>query len=86
VNKTNKGEEVMAESKCPKCDSIKFEAAPAKPEQSPFPLTFVQCRTCGAVIGVLESNNINTRLNEIEKNIITLLAQVNQKLVALQFR
>ena len=41
--------------------------------------------TCGAVIGVLESNNINTRLNEIEKNIITLLAQINQKLVVLQF-
>ena len=76
----------MAESKCPKCESTKFETKPAKPDKSRFDIAFVQCAECGTVVGVQEANNINVRLNEIEKNIVNILSQINQKVVALQFR
>ena len=70
----------MAQSKCSKCDSIKFEAIPAKPEHLTFPLTFVQCAQCGAVFGVLESSNINDRLDKMG----ALLSQINVSLAMLR--
>jgi len=72
----------MAQSKCAKCDSTNFEVMPAKPQGSNFEIMFIQCSECGAVIGALEANNVNTRL----KQIISILGQIDQKIIALRFR
>jgi len=48
----------MALSKCPKCDSHRFETTTTEPQSSDFKLIFVQCVSCGAVVGVLDFFNI----------------------------
>jgi len=73
----------MAQSKCPnpQCDSTNFELAPRiKPTHSTFELSFVQCAKCGAVIGVLESNNINKRLDGFAE----IISKINVNLAMLQ--
>lgn len=74
----------MAQSKCSKCESPNFEIVPVKPGTCQFSLTFVQCSKCGTVVGVLESKNINDRLDQIDKYLATTLTQINLKLSTLQ--
>ncbi|MCK4644521.1 hypothetical protein KAU32_12920 [bacterium] len=47
----------MAISKCAKCGSTLFEVKDAAPQGSRFKISFVQCTSCGTVIGVLEYFN-----------------------------
>jgi 4-aminobutyrate aminotransferase-like enzyme len=74
----------MAQSKCSKCETPNFEIVPVKPGTCQFQLTFVQCAKCGTVVGVLESKNINERLDKIESYLATTLSQMNSKLSILQ--
>jgi predicted nucleic-acid-binding Zn-ribbon protein len=46
----------MAQSTCPKCDCHTFEAVQVQPENYLFPLIFIQCKHCGAVVGVFDAN------------------------------
>ena len=44
----------MAKSTCPMCRTREFEMVESKPKNSRFSVNFVQCSTCGTVVGVLE--------------------------------
>jgi predicted nucleic-acid-binding Zn-ribbon protein len=59
----------MAYSKCPKCDNTRFEVKENSPTHSNFKLLFVQCSSCGTVVGTMDYYNIGARLSEIEKKI-----------------
>lgn len=59
----------MAWSTCPKCDNHSFELVEDTPIGSAFKLMFVQCTSCGAVVGVMDYYNIGQRMNELEKKI-----------------
>jgi len=54
----------MALSSCPKCDNLSFEIQEVTPTDSLFKLNFVQCAGCGAVVGVVEYDNIGARLHK----------------------
>ena len=58
----------MAQSKCPKCDSPRFEVheAPRLPG-SDLKWVFVQCASCGAVVGVLDYYSHSTLVGLLEK-------------------
>lgn len=70
----------MALSVCPKCSSHSFETVEATPSKSNFKLFFVQCSSCGCVVGVLDYYNIGTKLKELEKDISSLKSSVQNNL------
>ena len=47
----------MAISKCPKYDCTRFELKEANISGSAFQQCFIQCDSCGAVVGVIPSTN-----------------------------
>ena len=47
----------MAMSKCSKCDCTRFELKEANISGSAYRMYFVQCSSCGAVVGVIPSTN-----------------------------
>ena len=57
----------MATSRCPRpeCDSTYFEAKKLEPQDSPYKLIAIQCRKCGAVVGVLDWLNLGHMLEMI---------------------
>jgi RNase P subunit RPR2 len=55
----------MAISTCPKCDSTIFETKEGAVRGSNFKLTFVQCASCGAVVGVLDFFNIGQLVQDL---------------------
>ncbi|RYD83029.1 MAG: hypothetical protein EOP53_02005 [Sphingobacteriales bacterium] len=59
----------MSYSKCPKCEGSSFEIKENSPRHSNFKLLFVQCSSCGTVVGTMDYYNIGARLSEIEKKI-----------------
>jgi len=52
-----------------KCGSILFEQVEAEPVNSKFKVNFVQCASCGGVIGVLDYYNIGGVLNTLAKKL-----------------
>lgn len=52
----------MPESTCVKCGSHNFIGVPFELGR---PVIFVQCSTCGGVVGVLEDMNIKTEFESI---------------------
>ncbi|SQC92536.1 Uncharacterised protein [Cedecea neteri] len=44
----------MAQSSCPRCGSERFEMAVKKILNARLPITFVQCASCGTVVGTVE--------------------------------
>jgi len=67
VEKTN-----MAESTCVKCGHTSFEMAEAAISGLRFKRDFLQCGRCGGVVGVIESDNLNARLDAIEERLKVL--------------
>ncbi len=59
----------MATPKCVKCGNTQFETKESTPKNSPFIVTFVQCASCGGVIGVMDFYNIGQELQDIKKAI-----------------
>ena len=59
----------MAYSKCPKCDNGYFEVTENSPSKSNFKLLFVQCSSCGSVVGTMDYWNIGTLLKELEQKV-----------------
>lgn len=55
----------MAMSTCPKCSSHRFEMAENEPSGARFKQMFIQCASCGAVVGVTTFHNIPTLLGKI---------------------
>ena len=54
----------MAMSSCPKCGNHLFEVQTTTPSQSNYKLLYVQCSSCGAVIGVMDYYNIGARIDK----------------------
>ncbi len=55
----------MAVSKCPKCDSTRFETKINAPTGSNFKVQFIQCASCGSVVGVTNYHNTAKLLERI---------------------
>jgi hypothetical protein len=58
---------LMATSTCIKCGGTTFESREATPRSSPFKLAFVQCASCGGVVGVMDFHNIGEMLKDFAK-------------------
>jgi hypothetical protein len=59
----------MATSKCVKCDSHRFELVEQTPARAVFKYNFVQCASCGGVVGVVEYFNIGGMLQTLAKKL-----------------
>jgi hypothetical protein len=59
----------MAVSTCIKCGGHFFENKVVTPKDSNFNLTFVQCVTCGGVVGVIDCYNIGAELATIKRHL-----------------
>lgn len=59
----------MAASTCVKCGHTSFEKAESAIAGLHFKRDFVQCAKCGGVIGVIEADNLNARLDSIEESL-----------------
>lgn len=66
----------MALSSCPKCSNHLFEIQETEPSKSAYKLMFVQCSSCGAVVGVLDFFNIGAKLTKQDE----ALKRIAQKL------
>ncbi len=55
----------MASSACPKCGNHTFELAENQPHHAHFKLWFVQCRTCGTVVGTMDYYQIGNKVRKI---------------------
>jgi predicted nucleic-acid-binding Zn-ribbon protein len=55
----------MAISTCVKCDGKRFEVKEASLTGSNFKYYFVQCASCGGVVGVTEFYNIGALLKKV---------------------
>lgn len=54
----------MASSTCIKCSSHSFETREVTPNGSAFKLIFIQCSSCGGVVGVIDYFNIGHLLQQ----------------------
>jgi predicted nucleic-acid-binding Zn-ribbon protein len=59
----------MALSTCVKCGHHFFEVSEAEPNGSQFKLMFVQCASCGGVVGVTEYYNAGAMLEKLAKKL-----------------
>lgn len=59
----------MAMSTCVKCGGQFFEVRENSPFNSNFKLFFVQCTTCGGVVGVTDYYNTGAQLEQIKKHL-----------------
>jgi hydrogenase maturation factor HypF (carbamoyltransferase family) len=59
----------MAKSTCVKCDGKKFEMVDYEPAKSRFGYSFVQCATCGGVVGVVDAFNLVGMLQTLGKKL-----------------
>jgi len=57
----------MARSTCAKCGGTTFELVENEPRGAKFKYFFVQCSSCGVVIGVQEYFNAGAILTKIAK-------------------
>lgn len=47
----------MAIPTCSQCEETKFELVLQQPKDTKYTFNFVQCESCGTVVGVLEERN-----------------------------
>ncbi|WP_336916689.1 hypothetical protein [Acinetobacter modestus] len=60
----------MARSKCGSCNSTSFELLEKSDVKgSAYPVAFIQCSSCGAVVGVLEEKNSEWLFSQLRKKI-----------------
>lgn len=59
----------MATSKCPKCEHTIFEVKAAEPRGSRYKIMFIQCTSCGTVVGTTDYYNTSALLEKIAKKI-----------------
>lgn len=57
----------MTQSTCAKCGNHSFEMKENIPKGSEYKLMFVQCSSCGSVVGVTDYYNTATLLERIAK-------------------
>lgn len=69
----------MALSVCPKCSKPEFELAESHNLQGGGYSTkvwFVQCASCGAVVGVIDYFNLTHRIRELEAKVEKILDKI----------
>lgn len=54
----------MAEPACPRCGEHTFEMVEGAPLNSHLKVMFMQCATCGAVVGLMDLMNLGGMLLE----------------------
>lgn len=60
----------MAISTCSQCDEKMFELVLQQPKDAKYAFNFVQCASCGTVVGVLEEGNkIEAMLRRIAEKV-----------------
>lgn len=67
----------MAASTCQKCGKTSFEMAPANIAKSTHQLFFIQCASCGAVVGIQESENLSHSLSALTKKIDDIARKIS---------
>lgn len=55
----------MAQSTCVKCGNTRFEMKEQSPVSSNYKYLFIQCTSCGGVVGVVEYFNIGSLIHKI---------------------
>jgi hypothetical protein len=68
-------------TKCPHCNSTRFELKEIEPNGSIYKLSAVQCVGCGAPSGVMDFWNIGTLLKQQEKQI----SDLNSRLQTMEY-
>lgn len=68
----------MASSSCPKCTSTSFEVREGEPRNSHYKLMFVQCSSCGTVVGTMPYYDAGVLSKENQSEIAKLKQQLNQ--------
>jgi predicted nucleic-acid-binding Zn-ribbon protein len=59
----------MATSICPRCGNSSFEIKPSKINGAKIQLSFIQCDSCGAVVGVLESYSAAIQIQQLARKL-----------------
>ena len=59
----------MAISTCSQCDEKQFELVLQQPRDAKYAFNFVQCASCGTVVGVLEDRRIEAMLQRIAEKV-----------------
>lgn len=59
----------MAISKCSKCDCTRFEMKEATVSGSAYRQYFVQCASCGAVVGVVPFYNTGALIHQMAEKL-----------------
>ena len=59
----------MAMSTCVKCGNSSFEVKENSPSKSNYKLMFIQCSSCGGVVGVMDYFNIGDFVVKIAKKL-----------------
>lgn len=59
----------MAQSTCPKCGGHSFEIVENTPKNSLYKYLFIQCASCGSVVGVQDYYNIGTLLHRLAEKL-----------------
>jgi hypothetical protein len=67
----------MAVSTCPKCDSHRFELKDGTPKNSRFNFSYVQCSSCGALVGVMDYFNVGAETQDIKKQLNNLGSSID---------
>ncbi len=57
----------MAHSTCIKCGGTRFEMVEVEPAASKYKMMFIQCSSCGGVVGVTDYYNVGTLVHKIAK-------------------
>ena len=62
----------MGQSKCANCGFEYFEVVKNKPQNSEVDLLFVQCASCGTVVGLINEFNTEVITKSIEEQFLKL--------------
>lgn len=55
----------MAASRCPKCEGHQFEIVEKEVRNARFKMMFVQCSSCGTVVGVRDYENAPSLIHRL---------------------
>ncbi len=59
-------------SKCTKCGNTRFELAENSPNYSRYKFFFIQCSSCGGVVGVTEYYQAWAKIDDLHKEVKSL--------------
>ena len=67
----------MARSKCPSCGNHTFELSENTPNHSEYKMYFIQCSSCGTVVGTTGYFNAGVLVKKLEEKIEDLEQKLN---------